>query len=282
MQKQQNASVGIAALLAFTAACGTHSATDPGPAASSGPVRTDLPLTGIRWKVDGLTVAGAEPGVPAAATMEIGRDGRLSLGTGCNGYRGRVRVEGDEITVVGGLNRTFVGCSAYLEQYEEAIGDAFKGTLKAQVSGRAADDRQLVLTSSRQRGTRVTLTTRPAAPLVGTDWTVDALTSLKSSATLPKGTAGKAHFTFGEDGTVSGSLGCNSFHASARISGSTVTFGRLLSTRMACSPALNQVEQGVLKVLRGTVTVQVSHRALFLKGKDGDGLAAAVRRSDGS
>ncbi|MGQ4514748.1 META domain-containing protein [Streptomyces sp. DW26H14] len=274
MQKQQIAPLGIAALLALTAACGTQSTADPGPAASSGPVRTGLPLTGVRWKVDALSVGGAKPAVPAAATMEIGRDGSIALGTGCNGYRGRVRVNDDRITVVGGLNRTFTGCSMYLEQYEEAVGDAFKGTLKAEVSGHTADDRQLVLTSPEHPGTRVDLTTRPAAPLVGTDWTVDALAGPKSSATLPKGTAGKAHFTFGKDGTVTGSLGCNSFHASARISGSKVVFGPVLSTRMACSPAVTELEKGVLKVLRGTVTVQVSHKALFLKAADGNGLAA--------
>ncbi|WP_030906072.1 META domain-containing protein [Streptomyces sp. NRRL F-5126] len=287
MQKQGIATVGIAALLALTAACGTQSGTSgtgagtgSGTAPSADPsgsaVRTDLPLTGVRWKVDSLTVAGASPAVPAAATMEIDRDGRISLGTGCNGYSGRVRVEGDEITVVSGLNRTFVGCSMYLERYEEAIGDAFKGTLKAHVSGRAANDRELVLTSPGKRGTRVALTTRPDAPLVGTAWTVDALTGAKSSTTLPKGTEGKAHFTF-EHGAVSGSLGCNSFRAPVKVSGSKVTFGRVISTKMACSPALSELEQGILKVLKGTVTAQTSHKALFLKGKDGAGLAAVAR-----
>jgi heat shock protein HslJ len=147
------------------------------------------------------------------------------------------------------------------------------------VTGDEPDARQLVLTSAKDRGTRVTLTTRPAAPLAGTDWTVEALTSLKSSTGLPEGAAGKAHFVFGKDGTISGSLGCNSFHGPARISGSTVTFGRLVSTRIACSPSVNQVERGILNVLHGTVTVQVSHRALFLKSKDGDGLAAVVREN---
>ncbi|MCF3962791.1 META domain-containing protein [Streptomyces fuscigenes] len=283
MQKQQIATAGIAALLALTAACGAQSPTSPGPAASSGgPVRTDLPLTGVRWKVDSLAVAGREPAVPAAATMEISPDGRITLGTGCNGYSGRVRVAGDEITVVGGLNRTFTGCAMFLEQYEEAVGDAFKGPLTAAVSGSAADDRNLVLTSRRHPGTRVTLTTRPAAPLTGTHWTVVALTGLKSSTGLPEKAAGRARFVLGKDGTVSGSLGCNSFHGSARISGSTVTFGRIVSTRMACSPEVTRVEQGMLKVLHGEVGVQVSHRALFLKAENGDGLAAETADGAGN
>ncbi|MEW2549602.1 META domain-containing protein [Streptomyces sp. NPDC047002] len=281
MQKQQIASAGVAALLALTAACGTQSATeDPGQAASSsGPVRTNLPLAGVRWKVDSLTVDGAKPAVPAAATVEIGHDGALTVGTGCNGYHGRARVDGAKVTVVSGLNRTFMGCSMYLEQYEEAIGKALKKPLTAQVSGGSADDRQLVLTSESGSGTRVALTTRPAAPLVGTDWKVDALTGPRSSTGLPKDAAGRAHLVIGKDGTVSGSLGCNAFHATARVEGSKVTFGAVTSTKMACSPATTKVEKAMLAVVRGTARAQVSHRSLYLAGQDGTGLAAARGRA---
>ncbi|GAA3744544.1 META domain-containing protein [Streptomyces tremellae] len=281
MQKQQIASAGVAALLALTAACGTQSATeDPGPAASSsGPVRTNLPLAGVRWKVDSLTVDGAKPAVPAAATVEIGHDGALTVGTGCNGYHGRARVDGAKVSVSGSLNRTFMGCSMYLEQYEEAIGKALEKPLTARVSGRSADDRQLVLTSASGTGTgsgtRVVLTTRPAAPLVGTDWKVDALTGPHSSTGLPKDVAGRAHLVIGKNGTVTGSLGCNAFHATAHVDGSKVTFGAVTSTRMACSPATTTVEKAVLAVLRGTVRAQVSHRSLYLAGQGGNGLAAA-------
>lgn len=282
MQKQQIATLSVAALLALTAACGGKTTMDPGSGVSSGPVRTDLPLTDVRWKVDSVTVDGAKPAVPATGTMEIDRHGRISLGTGCNGYGGDVRVKGDSLTVVGELHRTFAQCSIYLEQYEEAIGDAFKGTLKADVTGGKADDRHLVLTSADRPKTGVTLTTRPAAPLTGTRWEVDALTGPRSSATLPKGGQGTAFLVFGKNGTVSGTLGCNTFHGTAKVSGSTVAFGSLTSTKKACSASRMTVERGVAEVLQGKATYTLSHQALLLQSKDGSGLAAVIQGANGA
>lgn len=282
MRKQQISVIGVAALLALTAACGAGPSGGPGtksgaePSESGGAVRTDLPLTGVRWKVDSVDVRGTKPAVPAQATMEIAADGRIRLETGCNGYGGRVRVEGRTITVAGQLTRTLIGCSPYLEQYEEAIGDAFRGPLKAELTDHGPQDRLLTLTSRDRPGTTVTLTTRPAAPLVGTRWTVEALTGPRSSATLPEGAEGKAVLVFGKDGGVSGNLGCNSFHAPAQVSGTTVTFGPLTSTRMSCGADRMQLEQGVRKALEGKATVYLSHQALALNARNGWGLAATT------
>jgi heat shock protein HslJ len=292
MRKQQISTIGVAALLALTAACGAGSpqATASGagagagavakPSGSGGVVRTDLPLTGVRWKVDSVDVAGTRPAVPAQATIEIAADGRIRLETGCNGYGGHVRVEGRTITVAGQLTRTFIGCSMYLEQYEEAIGDAFKGPLKAELTDHGPQDRLLKLTSRDHPGTTVTLTTRPAVPLTGTRWTVDALTGPRSSAALPEGSEGKAVLVFGKDGGVSGNLGCNRFHAPAVVSGSTVTFGRITATLVNCGAARMELEQGVRKALEGKATFQLSHQALSLTSANGWGLAATTPTGD--
>ncbi|MGI5055001.1 META domain-containing protein, partial [Streptomyces sp. JAC18] len=60
----------------------------------------------------------------------------------------------------------------------------------------------------------------PPAPLAGTAWKGTGLVSGSAASSVPAGTEGKAHLTFGEDGSVEGNRGCNSFHGNATVSGS--------------------------------------------------------------
>ena len=52
---------------------------------------------------------------------------------------------------------------------------------------------------------------------------------------------------FDEQGAVSGSTGCNTFSGEAAIDGNAVSFGPLVTTRMACAdPAANAREEAFL------------------------------------
>ncbi len=79
----------------------------------------------------------------------------------------------------------------------------------------------------------------------------------------------------GEDGEVSGSGGCNRFSGKATISGDAISFSPLVSTEMACSPAVMDQEQkfhaalGAAKAFR----IQPLERKLVLF--DGAGKAIA-------
>jgi hypothetical protein len=60
--------------------------------------------------------------------------------------------------------------------------------------------------------------------------------------------------TFGTDGMVNGTTGCNSFSGTYTESGDQITFGPLASTRRACmDPAVTAQEQLIFSVLSGTV-----------------------------
>jgi heat shock protein HslJ len=67
------------------------------------------------------------------------------------------------------------------------------------------------------------------ASLTGTDW---ILQDLAGTTALPNV---KATLAFPEAGRVAGNASCNRFTGSAEISGDTITFGMLASTRMACA-----------------------------------------------
>ncbi|PVE10661.1 META domain-containing protein [Streptomyces scopuliridis] len=260
------------------AACGTESGKGSGSGAgagSGGEVRTETALTDVRWNVDSVTVGGRKTAAPAGASVEIDSRGRASAKTGCNSIGADVTVEGDTVTV-GKKQSTLIGCPKELETFEKALDGAFSGTLKATVQ-----DKRLTLTTA--DGDAIALTSEPPAPLVGTEWTVDALAQGATATSLPKGTDGKARFTFREDGkelSMEGSLGCNSFSAPVKLSESasgapaTLTIGRVSSTRKLCPGPEMTLERQVQKVLEGKVAYELRHRGLTLTSAGGQGLSA--------
>lgn len=277
MRKQTVTTVTTLTTLALLAlaGCGTESGTDSaregdGAAEAGSAVRTDLPLTDVRWSIDSLSVDGKKTAAPAGATVEIDSKGQAGVTGGCNSLGGQVTVDGDTITV-GEKNMTKRGCSEDLEAFEAALNRAFDGKLKAK-----GDDKRLTLTTA--AGDTIALSAEKAAPLVGTGWSVTSLISGRKAEPLPKdkkGETGKATLTFAKDGTVSGTLGCNSFSASAKTADSTITFGPVKSTRKLCPEPGMSLERELLKVLDGKVTYEVHHRELTLKAADGTGFGAA-------
>lgn len=276
MRKQRVAAGVWAVLVPLTlAACGT----EPGPGAKagdgSGTVRTDLSVTDVRWSVNSLTVGGKRTEAPAAAHVMIGPGGKISGKLGCNEFSADVRIDGDAITA-GPVVRTLMGCEKDVEQFEKALFRVLRGTLKAAVAPGADDsaDRTLALTT--RKGDSISLTQQPPAPLTGTAWNVTGLLNGTVATSLPAGTQDRGRITFGKDGTVEGGLGCNGFRGTAKVSGSTITFGPLTSTRKMCPGARMELERAMLGVLEGRADYTIEHHVLTLTARSGKGLTAAA------
>lgn len=270
MRKQRMA-VSVLALLTL-AACGTDPGSGAGSGDGSGTVRNEAPVTGVHWNVSSLTVGGRTTPAPAGAHVSIDSAGKATGNLGCNRFTADVSVEGDHVTVGPGTT-TEMGCGKDVQEFEKALGAAFSGRLKAAVAG-SGDEKTLTLTTA--QGDSIALTSEPPAPLTGTAWKVTGLTSAGLAASLPAGTEDKAHLTFGKDGSVEGSLGCNSFHAKAAVAGSTITFGPLSSTRKMCPGPRMKLERGLMGVLEGRATYTIGHRSLALTAQSGEGLHASA------
>ncbi|WP_328328648.1 MULTISPECIES: META domain-containing protein [unclassified Streptomyces] len=257
----------VAALALFTlAACGT----EKGSAGSSHPADPDVPLTGTGWTVDSVSAGGTVRKAPAGADIAFEK-GRVNGSSGCNHFSAPVTVKDDTLTV-GHATSTLIGCPKNLQSYETGLRKTLTGKLTVHLSGGK-------LTLRTEKGDSVTLTRKPAErtpPLVGTAWKVDALTEGASMSTLPRGTAGKARLTFAKDGSVHGNLGCNRVSGMAKVTGSTVTFGPLTTTRMMCGAPAMSLERRLLKVLHGPVRYGIQHRALTLTAHDGTGIRATA------
>ncbi|MFE7749406.1 META domain-containing protein [Streptomyces sp. NPDC057428] len=280
MRTQRMAVSALAVLTTFTlAACGT----EPGPGAGSGDsgdpgdgsgtVRTEPPLTGVHWNVSSLTVDGKKTTAPAGAHVEIGSEGKATGSLGCNRFKADVRIDGSAVTV-GQSTTTAMACADDVQEFEVAMGRAFHGKLDAAVAG-SGDARTLTLTTA--QGDSIALNSEPSAPLTKTGWKVSGLHSGDVASSLPDGTTGRARLTFGEDGTVEGNLGCNSFHGKAVVSGSTITFGPLASTRKMCPGGSMKLERALLGAMKGETTYTIAHRTLSLTAKGGDGFEATAR-----
>lgn len=266
MRNQLSIPVTVLALLAL-AACGTESGSGAG-GDGGGSVTTDLPITGVHWSVDSVTVDGRKSAAPAGAYVEVTTKGRAQGNYGCNHFGADVTVSGNTVTVGPG-EMTEMACAKDIQSFEDALRAAFSGKLKAKLT-----DGKLTLTA--EKGDAIALTSERPSPLVGTKWTVNSLLSGQTASSLPAGTENKAHLTFGKDGSVRGNLGCNSFSSTAKVSGSSITFGNISSTRKLCPGPEMNLEREVLKVLDGTVTYELQHRGLSLTTPNGKGVAATA------
>jgi heat shock protein HslJ len=81
-------------------------------------------------------------------------------------------------------------------------------------------------------------------------------------------TDARAKLTFGKDGTVGGSGGCNSLGGTYKVDGSQITFSDITSTLMACDDVRMAQESAVTQVLSGTATYEIDGNTLTLTNND--------------
>jgi putative lipoprotein len=74
---------------------------------------------------------------------------------------------------------------------------------------------------------------------------------------------------FGEDGKVSGTMGCNRFGGEYETKGDQLTFGPLMSTLMGCQEPIMSQETTVMAIMSDTVSYKVDGSALILTASDG-------------
>lgn len=109
----------------------------------------------------------------------------------------------------------------------------------------------------------------PDAPLTVTSWTVHTV----AGATAPGDR--EARFSLSPEGQAGGTLGCNRFSAPVTVDGTTVAFGPLTSTRIACEGPAGEVERALTTLFgSGPLTWKVQGRTLTLTAPDGATLTA--------
>jgi heat shock protein HslJ/uncharacterized membrane protein len=105
---------------------------------------------------------------------------------------------------------------------------------------------------------------RSGAGLANTAWRLE---SLGATAVLDRV---EATLEFPDTGKVAGKGSCNSFFGSVKISGSSISFASLGSTRMACAEPVMDQESKYLQALEGAERFRIDGTTLliYVKGLD--------------
>ena len=241
---------------------GCASSNDSG----SGGAATDpaQSLADTTWDLAQYAPAGKSELTPVPdgvkATAEFTTD-RISGSSGCNRFSGGYTTDGHAIDI-GPLASTAMACvgqamaveADYLARLDEAatfsIGD---GTMT------------LI-----DKAGQVVLSYTVAVPimLTGTNWSADGInTGTDAVSSLVAGTTVTA--VFGDDGTLSGNAGCNTYDGTYEVSGTSMTIGPLTTTKMACEPDVGTQEANYLAALGRVSAYMIRGDQLELRDADG-------------
>lgn len=250
------AAIVVAAAAALTG-CGQSGSSPVTPAGR----------TFVSTDVEGTTIPGGGP-----LTLDFTDDGRVSVNAGCNTGSGTVDFANHTMTV-GPLAMTLMACPG-----EAATADAWvTAFLEESPSWKVAGDDLILSTDT----ATVTMTDRavlePDRPIIGTTWTVSSLISPDAVSTSTALEQSVPRLSIAEDGAVTGNAGCNRINGTADVHESTIVFGPLATTRMACPDEVAEVERAVLHVLDGEVQAVVDSDTLRLTKPDGYGLELTAR-----
>jgi heat shock protein HslJ len=118
---------------------------------------------------------------------------------------------------------------------------------------------------------------RPPVSLTGPTWLVTGVNNGRGGvASVVEGT--RLDATFGDDGIVSGSTGCNSYRGLYTVSALAIAFGSLISTRQACpSDAATDQERAFLAALAASTRYELQGDRLTLRNDDGAAQVNLVR-----
>ena len=115
---------------------------------------------------------------------------------------------------------------------------------------------------------------RGDADLANTNWT---LATLNGSQPVPDTTI---TINFDNEGRVSGSDGCNNYSGTYEVDGSTIAFGQMASTMMACPDSSMEQANAYLGALSETATFAVKKDELTLSDADGNAVATFMATSN--
>ena len=249
------------ALVVATALSGCASST------SSGSEPTDTAaLAPSSWLL--ATYAGEDgaqvPAVPGTdgAPLAFAADGTFAGSTGCNRIAGTFTQDGSGLTMAPGP-MTLMGCPDDLAGQEAAVVAALPA-----VAGFTSVEGTLTLLDA--DGATV-LTYGPG--LVGlpkTSWTATGVNNGKE-AVVSTAATGAITMTFGDDGTVAGTGGCNSYTGTYEpTQDGGLTFGPIAATARACAdPDVDATEQAFFAALPRVTSYRIDGLQLTLLDETG-------------
>lgn len=253
-----SALVALATSVIVLAGCGS---ADDSP---SGVAPTDGELSGTTFDSTDVTGRDLVPG----SLVTIGfQEDSISANAGCNSMSGTYAIT-DGTLEVGVVAATEMACDDALMAQDLWLGNFITNGPSIVSFGET-----LTLTGD---DVAVSLAVRPAAELEGTTWVVTGATVGDMVSTTPNDTRASMTIT---DGVAAIETGCNRGSSNVEVAETTITFGPMMLTRMACPSDQAALERAVTAVLDGEVSYELDDDTLVIRAEgtdDGIGLTFAA------
>ena len=210
---------------------------------------------------DGVMVE-ALPGTNSTARI---RDGQINGNAWCNGYFGGYEVDGTDLRL-GPLASTEMFCGSPPGVMDQET--AFLAALGSAATYQIVED-QLTIANGVGETVLIFDVAEPKS-LTGNLWKVISYNNGQEAVvSVIIGTEITAYF--GEDGTLSGSAGCNNYSAAYEVDGEKITIGPAITTRMLCSDPEGIMDQEMqyLAALDMASTYQFEDDQLILLDSEG-------------
>lgn len=209
------------------------------------------------WTV--FRLAGQPPSEGSALTLQFSADGRLSGHDGCNSFSTSfTQVGNQELVINPAMVSTLMACPP--EAMKEATD--FTSRLLATTSY-VLDDGVLTLRQADEAGL---VLSGESNPIAKTAWQVTGFNNGREAVVSPL-LKTELTLTFGEDGTLHGSGGCNNFTGQYTLDRAAMTIGPVGATMMACAEPEGIMEQEAqfLAALETVNSWSLNGSTLFLR-----------------
>ena len=216
---------------------------------------TDGPALVGEWQLSTFGGTAVPNGI--IATAVFGADGSVTGSGGCNTFSGTYTASDTSLTI-SRLAVTSMFCEAAGE-----IEPAYLDTLQATTGWSVVGD---TLTIESTLPLVFTSGIAATGSLTGQDWLLATMGGQPVEPSL--GTSA----TFADDGTVSGSGGCNGYDSTYTIDGDSISIAPVAATRMACAPEANESESSFFAAMEGATSFTVSGSDLVIATVDGSSL----------
>jgi heat shock protein HslJ len=234
--------VACGVLVSVTACGGSETEQDPAALqgewslAESSVAAVDVSLAGITASFDGSRISGF---------------------SGVNQYTGTYTADADGSFSAGPLAATLMAGPEALMDVEAA----YLGMLET-VETFAVDGERLTLTT--EEGETLVFDVARTLELAGSSWSVTGFNNGKE-AVVSVALDAELTLEFGEDGTVSGTAGVNTFSGTYDYGDGTISLGPLAATMMAGPDDLMEQEALYLAALEASASWEVVNGVLYLR-----------------
>ncbi len=198
-------------------------------------------LEGTPWQMVALADENGEPveTLPDVEVTALFENGRVSGTDGCNNYSGAYSVDGTDLTVGPEMMGTMMACPGPIMDQAGAYTAALISAARY-----AIVDNQLRIMNDTGR-TVVTYDVRVPTSLTGTTWNAIGYNNGKE-AVVSIAIDTEITAVFGEDGTLSGSAGCNNYSAGYEADDVNIKIGPAAVTMMMCAEPEGVMDQETL------------------------------------